>query len=130
MSWGFARPLDLRAFKPGEWIVLGEQRYEARDGQRFHVPEGFITDLASIPALLRGLFDQNGASRQAAVLHDYLYCSQQTTKARADSLFLEAMEVCGEGAIRRHLMYAAVYSFGGFYWDSRDGLTAEDFSLS
>jgi hypothetical protein len=83
------------------------------------VPRGFITDLASIPRLLRPVLDQNDASRAPAVLHDYLYCGQFTSRAAADLLFLEALQRAGISRIKRYAMYAAVRTFGRSYWDAR-----------
>ena len=87
---GFQTPLDLRAYQPGEWLLLSPLEYRSDShGHGFTVPKNFITDLASIPRVLRGVFDQNGVSRPAAVLHDYLYCARLTTRAEADGLFLD-----------------------------------------
>ena len=47
-AW-FSGALDLRAYKPGEWVLLEPFRYHARDGREFTVPRWFVTDLASIP---------------------------------------------------------------------------------
>lgn len=125
---GFSGPLDLRAHLPGEWLLLSSVAYSARDGRQITVPAGFITDLASIPPLLRPVFDPADASRLPAVLHDWLYCSQQMTRAQADGLFLEALERSGVGFVRRWAMYAGVRAGGWLYWNRRDGLTQEDFA--
>lgn len=125
----FLTPLDLRAYKPGEWVVLLALIYMAKDGVRHIVPRGFVTDLASIPRLFRDLFDVNGLSREPAVLHDFLYCIQYTTRAEADALFLEALEAVGVGRAARYAMYLAVRSGGWMYWGKRDeGITQEDFA--
>lgn len=124
----FLTPLDLRAFKSGEWVVLLAVVFLSADSVRYTVPRGFITDLASIPFFLRGMFNVNGLSREPAVLHDWLYCCQYTTRAEADALFLEALEDCGVGWVTRHAMYAAVRSAGWLYWGDRDdGLDEGDF---
>jgi hypothetical protein len=124
----FLTPLDLRAYKPDEWVLLLALIYMAKDGKRYIVPRGFITDLASIPRLLRALFDINGQSRAPAVLHDFLYCMHYTTRAEADALFLEALEAAGVGWATRWSMYLGVRSGGWIYWSKRDdGITQEDF---
>ena len=124
---GFSGPLDLRAHLPGEWLLLTAITYSARDGRQITVPAGFITDLASIPPLLRPVFDPADASRLPAVLHDWLYCRKETTRAQADGLFLEALKRSGVGLVRRWAMYAGVRAGGWLYWSRRDGLTREDF---
>ncbi|OHC11108.1 MAG: hypothetical protein A2002_02210 [Pseudomonadales bacterium GWC1_66_9] len=128
MSTGFSGPLDLRAHLPGEWVLLAPLIYVSADGRSITVPAGFITDLASIPALLRPVFDPADSSRQSAVLHDWLYCAQTTTRAQADALFLEALEQCGVGFVRRWTMYCGVRVGGWMYWNRRDGLGPDDFA--
>lgn len=124
----FLTPLDLRAYKPGEWVVLAGLLYLASTGARYIVPRGFITDLASIPAALRWLIDPDGPSRQAAVLHDFLYCAHYMTRAEADALFLEALEACGVDWATRHAMYIGVRVGGWVYWNQRkDGASKDDF---
>lgn len=124
----FLTPLDLRAYKAGEWVVLAGLLYLANNGARYMVPRGFITDLASIPRALRWWFDPNGTSRDAAVLHDFLYCIHYTTRGEADALFLEALQACGVPWGVRHLMYAGVRAGGWVYWDQRkDGASQADF---
>lgn len=126
---GFDGPLDLRAHAPGEWVVLRALTFRAHDGRAFVIPRGFITDLASIPRLVRPVLDQNGTSRRAAVLHDFLYCRQTTSRADADELFDEAMELDGVGRVERTLMYAGVRVGGWLYWNKRsDGLQLSDFA--
>lgn len=123
----FLTSLDLRAYKPGEWVVLLALLFVAKGGKRYTVPRGFITDLASIPRFLRGLFNVNGLSRSAAVLHDWLYCVQYTTRAEADALFLEALEAAGVGWATRYSMYMAVRAGGWMYWGKRGGITLKDY---
>ena len=124
---GFSGPLDLRAHKSGEWVVLNPLIYTDRSGSTYGIPAGFITDLASIPALLRPLFNPNDNGRKAAVLHDARYCIKVGTRKEADDLFLEALERCGVGFLRRWAMYSGVRAGGWLYWNKRRGLTADDF---
>jgi hypothetical protein len=120
--------LDLRAFKPDEWVLLRPLIYVGQDDKHYVAPRGFITDLASIPRLLRALFDINGLSRAPAVLHDFLYCIHYTTRAEADALLLEALEAAGVGWATRWSMYLGVRSGGWMYWNKRgDGINHADF---
>lgn len=127
----FLTPLDLRAYKSGEWVVLAGLLYLALNGARYMVPRGFVTDLASIPRALRWLIDPDGPSRQAAVLHDFLYCIHYSTRAEADALFLEALAACGVNRATRYAMYLGVRAGGWVYWDKRrDGVSQDDFVSS
>ena len=109
----FSTPLDLRATNPGEWQLLSPLVYTSSVGDIYIVPTGMITDLASIPKLLRPAIDRNGLSRPAAVLHDYLYLIGSLSRKQADELFLEALLSCGVGSIVAKGMYWSVRAFGG-----------------
>jgi hypothetical protein len=127
MNDGFSGPLDLRAHDSGEWVVLNPLMYTSLAGRSYGIPAGFITDLASIPAILRPLFNPNDAGRKAAVLHDSRYCIKRGSRKDADDLFLEALQRCGIGFLRRWAMYTGVRAGGWLYWNKRDGLTETDF---
>jgi hypothetical protein len=82
------------------------------------VPAGFKTDFASIPRLFCRVLPKNGKYDRAAVIHDYLYTTAIVTKAEADSVFLEAMELCGVSWLERFIMFQAVNLFGLFAWNA------------
>lgn len=70
------------------------------------VPQGYVTDLASIPFFARWLLPQAGHSARAAVLHDWL-CARYDVRATA--VFNEALKADGAGPIRRWLMVPFVW---------------------
>ena len=81
MRGKFLSHLDTRAYRDGEFVLLNpfgfEFQFEGCGPFQLFVPEGFITDFASIPWLVQALpgFKVNGASRFAAGVHDWLYCN-------------------------------------------------------
>lgn len=86
------------------------------------VQEGFLTDLASVPRL-PFVYDMWGdRAHREAVLHDYLYCSDcfpDATRAQADGVFLEAMNVRKVPVHIRYPMYWAVRAAGWCRWHKR-----------
>jgi hypothetical protein len=79
-------------------------------GWEIRVPKGFETDLASVPRFLRSLVSKVDGI-EAAVVHDYLYVTAESTKDVADKLFYLMLE----NAVpqwKRYFMYLAVYFFG------------------
>lgn len=115
----FLDGLSLSGGLPGEWEVLSDMRYVDGKGTLYTVEKGFVTDLASIPRPTRAVFDVNGRSRKPAVLHDWFYYTQRTTRREADALFLEALESEGQDWITRWLFWTAVRAGGWVYWNSR-----------
>lgn len=95
------------------------------------IPEGFITDFASVPRPFWGILPPDGEYTQAAVVHDFLYRNhvsfvqngQQievvaTDKEKSDYVFLEAMTVLEVPEWKRNTMYWAVRTFGEGAWKS------------
>lgn len=113
-----------------EWMVFRD--YAVRvNGMRITVPEGFITDLASVPALARAVIDDNDPDiLKPAVIHDFLYRTQgrvvgedatgtynlTLSRRECDLVLLLAMEMRNARKVRRWAVYAGVRLFGGIAW--------------
>lgn len=107
--------------EPDLWTVAAPLVWECPAGH-ITVPAGFVTDLASIPRVLRNLpwLDPNGLSRRPAVLHDYLYGSNPGRvfgKQFADSLLASALVSEGASQTVAQTFYYAVHWFGASSWD-------------
>jgi hypothetical protein len=110
------------------------------------VPAGFVTDFASIPWGLWNLFPPLGPWARPAIVHDFLYATSGTgvwaaagnpplrhitrqadyTRAEADGIFREALQVVGVPGWRRTAMYRAVRLGGGSGWKKRGGETVAE----
>ena len=80
------------------------------------VPQGFVTDFASVPRPLWWLYAPWGRHGHAAVLHDWGYFKQDRSRREYDHIFLEAMAVLGVGRFKRRAMWLAVRGPGLFAW--------------
>jgi uncharacterized protein DUF1353 len=103
------------------WVircVFGYDVGEEGSNEKINVPEGFVTDFASVPRPLWIIFPRWGKYGNAAVIHDYLYWQQKYSRKRADELFLEAMEVLSVGWFQKYSLYYAVRLFGCCAWRS------------
>ncbi|MDX1489721.1 MAG: DUF1353 domain-containing protein [Pseudohongiellaceae bacterium] len=92
-------------------LVQGLVYYSTMLGRDITVPEGFETDFASIPQLLKWLIDVNGRHRRSAVVHDYLCVygrRESITQAKADAVFKEAMGVDQVRVTQKYPMYWGV----------------------
>ncbi|KKL66348.1 hypothetical protein LCGC14_2145860, partial [marine sediment metagenome] len=88
----FTKPLTVTKIGARLWLV--ERAFEYRVGSEdstevVEVPQGFTTDFASVPRVVWWLIPPDGQYTQAAVVHDFLYFSQTTTRIEADRIFLE-----------------------------------------
>jgi hypothetical protein len=126
----FSGPLDYR-YDYDASQLLGEDHWRVLRGFRYYIGElrsnewvdiewGELSDRASVPRILWSIVPPDGAHGQAAVLHDKL-CRTLTiikdgepvriTRAKADALFLEAMEALNTPWLRRRLAYMAVSAY-------------------
>jgi hypothetical protein len=86
------------------------------DGGTFKivVPEGFVTDFASIPRWLWWLWPPDGPWRRAAVVHDWLYSRVGSSRFLADAMFRELIPDDEVGYWTRIAMFYSVRAFGGW----------------
>lgn len=87
------------------------------------VPKGFVTDLASIPRPFWSLMPRDGSYADAAVLHDYLYWVQSSTREVADLTFKLAMEDLEVHPAVVSIIFRGVRSFfGEIAWEQNRAL--------
>jgi hypothetical protein len=99
------------------------------------VPSGFITDLTSVPWILRWFVSRAGPWLEAAVIHDYLYIAWQVLEGRgaqkqdrkfADDIMFAAMTHARVGSIRKWAIYLGVRLGGGWTYEKTDTLNFAD----
>lgn len=116
--------------KPDLWVLLQPLTWDAFD-LKLTLPVGWVSDLASIPKVLRNVLDVDGMSRCPALLHDGLYNCQQTSRAFADAQLRRALELYGESSFTAGVYWAGVRVGGWKPWDDRmargGGMQASDF---
>lgn len=103
----------------GTWQLLAPLVYVSRVADRvFTIPEGFVTDLASVPRIPLAFWLTGGIGHAAAVVHDWLYTSHAVPRTVADAVFREALTVLGVPSWRTWLMWTGVRVGGGGSWDA------------
>lgn len=127
----FSGPADTRydsvasAVLDGDhWRVLKQFNFylgESDDKQGWVcVPEGYLTDGASVPRLFWSLIPPWGKYGQAAIVHDivceYLSITKdgaplRVTRAQCDDILLQAMEVLEVPWLTRHAIHKAVMMY-------------------
>ena len=116
----FTKILTVSPLADGRhWFLREEFGYDVgAEGSEdtVNVPEGFMTDFASVPRPLWWLFPRWGRYGNAAVIHDFCYWDQRRIRKEADGILFEAMGVLAVGTITRYLLYWCVRFFGGWAW--------------
>lgn len=112
----------LKPFADWDYFVVsgGKITWKPNSGQKYQavvVPEGFVTDLTSIPRIFWQILRPEGRYAYAAVVHDYLYWTQTRTREEADMIFRFAMEDSKVPIETVEALYRAVRSFGQSAWD-------------
>jgi len=105
--------------KPISWRPNPDQaaKYQAVD-----VPTGFVTDFASIPRPFWSLLRPEGEYAYAAIVHDFLYWTQTSSREVADRIFLLAMKDFGIRDTTIAAIYNAVRIGGGKAWEKNSKL--------
>jgi hypothetical protein len=112
-----------------QFRVLAPFKYIDPSGREYAVPASDpsdpndVTDLASVPWMLRWLVASYGQHTTAALLHDRLVRPGMTLADRveADTVFFRALEESGNNWMRHRLMWAAV-AVGGTMWSHKKKL--------
>lgn len=111
----FTTPLKVEVLDDYKFKVIESFEYYVGNmdsDEVIIVPEGFITDFASIPRIFWSILPPHGRYAKAAVIHDYLYTNAIKNKKYADEVFKEAMKVLNVNDTVIFIMYKAVSWFG------------------
>lgn len=123
----YTLPLDTRydayaseVLGKDHWRILTSFSYKIDEECHVTVPEGYLTDGASVPKVFWNIIPPWGKYGQAAVVHDIL-CEYLTvvkngrperiTRARCDEILNEAMYALGVPDATRMTIYGAVCAY-------------------
>ena len=120
--------LHIQRFKDPVYILLKPISWWPVPGQDnvepVNVPRGFVTDFASIPRLFWIKLRPDGEYTYPAVIHDYLYWTQSTSRKVADRIFRYAMADFGIPSPTVIAIHTAVRLGGWLAWDdNKEGRT-------
>jgi hypothetical protein len=112
---------DTDTVDGGQWVLTRPLVYESELlNAILTVPDGFETDLASVPRLPVVYTLVGDTARAAAVVHDFLYGRPDIcTRKIADSVLQEACGASGVSAWRSWLMWAGVRLGGSGHYSKR-----------
>ena len=115
---GFKDTLSVNTINNKTWVLTAPLTFQSKTNGSITVPEGFTTDLASVPRLLWWFLSPWDVAR-SAVIHDFMYSnSSEYGRKEADKMFLEAMRFSDPHVIglKRRLAYISTRLFGGSYY--------------
>lgn len=129
-SRGAAAAMSLAMLVPfRDWdfyyVKGGAIIWRPNQGQTFQsviVQEGFVTDLASIPRFFWQILRPEGRHAYAAVVHDYLYWTQDRPREEADLILEFALEDSNVSDAERWAFFQAVDKLGGRAWRNNKNL--------
>jgi hypothetical protein len=85
--------------------------------QKVEVPLGFVIDLASIPQIFYSLLPRDGEYAYAAIIHDYLYWTQDRPRTVSDEILKFSMEDFKVSSWKIQAIYTAVRILGEDAWN-------------
>ena len=97
------------------WVLAAPLIYQSDILGKITVPEGFLTDFASVPRIPIAYILFGDRAHCESVIHDYLYRIDSVpiaTYSQANNVFYEAMKVRSKGFFVRHAMYYGVVAGG------------------
>lgn len=118
----FLTHLRVEEVDEKNWRLTSSLRYYSAVLDRvIVVPEGFVTDFASVPRLPFIYWFAGDTARKAAVIHDWLYRinTEKVTRAQADAVFAEAIRALGYWPAREWFMWAGVRVGGYWSYETR-----------
>ena len=89
------------------------------DGHLLTVPQGFITDFASVPRLPFAYWIAGNRAHKSATVHDYLYAVKLVSRDAADDVFYYSMLAEGVKKWIAKAMWAAVRIGGKSRYERR-----------
>lgn len=120
----FKTPLQVEGVPPNLWRLLRPLVWSDEEFGRLTFHAGLVTDLASIPRLLRAhaSFDPCGPSRRPAVGHDDMYAratadGAPVARAKADRFLYVALRSEGVSARVAWAFWAGVRLGGWMAWN-------------
>jgi hypothetical protein len=107
----FITDLKVGEVDSRDWRLLSDLVFKTKDVE-YRVPEGYVTDFASVPRATAWLYPRTGLHSKAAVLHDWLITHMlptgYITSTHVDWMFYQAMKASGVSFPRRWVMWAGV----------------------
>ena len=121
--------VQYSGIKNKPWVLVEDFYIELSNGYVALIPKGYWTDFASVPRVLKVVFDHLGKGSPAYVLHDYMYnfggyktengdhrINKRVSRKRADKEMAYQMRKYGESKFKIMKFYTAVRLFGWFGW--------------
>ncbi len=114
------RTLYVRKGREASYVTLEPYRVEYRvDGEptSLTVPAGMLTDLTSVPRIVRNIIGRVGPHLEAAIVHDFLYIAWQLIPRRearkqdwrfANEVMFAGLRAAGVNMFQRGLIQAAL----------------------
>ena len=104
------------------WEVVEAFLCWAENGETYLVPQGFVTDCASIPSLVWpaiGLHPRSPEIAQSAAMHDLFYRYQPNgiSRSRSDDLIVEGMVALGASWWQRFAVRQGLRVGGWVAWN-------------
>jgi hypothetical protein len=108
----FVEPIYVLT-RPISWIPNENQKSRY---SRVDVPAGFVTDFASIPRAFWSLLQPDGEYTYPAIVHDYLYWTQDRPRKQSDRILKFGMEDFRIDPAVIRIIYGGVRIGGELAW--------------
>ncbi|MEO1720943.1 MAG: DUF1353 domain-containing protein [Pseudomonadota bacterium] len=121
------KAIGIEAGREAEYVVSQDYRVQyTQEGdsrvREITVPEGMLTDFASVPRMARWFAGRVGPHLEAAIVHDWLFVAWQELGIQpqrqhfrfANAIFAALLKAAGVGWFKRMIMIRAVSGLIGW----------------
>ncbi len=111
--------LILKPLKNGNWMVAEDFRFYV-NGILYTIPEGFETDLGSVPKAFRWIIGTHQKKTVGYTIHDFFYRTiiEGIDRKFADSVMKEVFNIYKVGKVKTSLIYRVLRLTGWKAWNS------------
>lgn len=103
----------------GRFKIKAPIKHTLANGAQLIIPIDYVSNGASIPRLLRGIYSQQGVYVMPSIIHDYLYDNNYHSRAFSDRQFLLDMGKVGTNKFTKWLFYYVIRIFGKTNWTKK-----------
>ena len=100
----------------GRFKTLEHISHQLINGMELFIHKGYVSNGASVPRILWGIYSPYGTYTNPAIVHDYLYENNLYSRKFSDKQFLIDMGKCGTNKFTKWLFYIVVRIFGQRNW--------------
>jgi hypothetical protein len=119
-DWFEFNDLEIEYIDKDKWKIAKDFKFRVnRTNEIIVIREGFVTNLASVPRILRSIYPRSPKLLLASCIHDYLYEQGIYDRKTCDLIFKDLMKIVGVKKKKYKVMELGVRLFGWLFYKGK-----------